>query len=182
MIQISLKTDNDTQYGNLLKLDAPRTGPEHHQVSDGPDGPLIHQYIVIDFEYAAPSARGYDIANHFHEWRANYHHPTLSHSLQPHYPYPSLAQRHDFYTAYLDDSAVDELEKEVRLWSPASSVFWAVWGLVQAEEQVENLIDGITATDFDYLVGAGILRVTETSLMRWNEWRCFAKKRASWEL
>jgi choline kinase len=152
-----LTTDNDTQYGNLLKLDAPRNGPDHHQVSfaDAPRQRLTLQYIVIDFEYAAPSARGYDIANHFHEWRANYHHPTLSHSLQPHFPYPSLEQRKAFYRSYLDlddGPGVEALEREVRIWSPASSVFWAMWGLVQAEEQVENLIDGITATDFDYLV------------------------------
>ncbi len=80
----------------------------------------------------------------------------MSHSLQPHYPYPTLEQRLAFYCAYLGvDVASDsvlELEREVRLWSPASSAFWAFWGLIQAEDQVENLINGIEATDFDYLV------------------------------
>lgn len=158
------------------------------------------QYIVIDFEYSAPSHRGYDIANHFHEWRANYHHPTHSHSLQPHYPYPSIEQRTAFYRAYLSmqidahketigssadvaDDRVARLEREVRLWSPASSVFWSVWGIIQAEEQIENLVDGITETDFDYLVSVVVSR-RDTELTfsptRWKESRCSGKKRRSW--
>ncbi|WWD19774.1 hypothetical protein CI109_104238 [Kwoniella shandongensis] len=152
---------NDTQYGNLLLLD----------VELPPHTPPHHRYIVIDFEYAAPNPRGYDIANHFHEWRANYHHPTHSHSLQPHFPYPSLEQRQDFYRAYLSmnmdaegdevvgkrkdvqDDKVDILEREVRIWSPACSVFWSLWGIVQAEEQVAALVEGKEGykPDFDYL-------------------------------
>lgn len=126
---------------------------------------------MIDFEYAAPNPRGYDIANHFHEWRADYHHPTHSHSLQPHYPYPNVEQRENFYRAYLSlemdakngeevlnkrkdvaQERVDRLEHEVRLWSPGSSVFWALWGIVQAEEQIEGLVAGSTVVEFDYLV------------------------------
>ncbi|WRT70089.1 uncharacterized protein IL334_007083 [Kwoniella shivajii] len=151
---------NDTQYGNilLLDIDLPPNVPDHHR------------YVVIDFEYSAPNARGFDIANHFHEWRANYHHPTHSHSLQPHFPYPSLTQRQDFYRAYLSiemdgrkeivghrkdvlGEKVDVLEREVRIWSPAPSIFWALWGIIQAQEQVEGIIekqDGYVP-EFDYL-------------------------------
>lgn len=132
-----------------------------------PNAPDHHKYIVIDFEYAAPNPRGYDIADHFHEWRANYHHPSLSHSLQPHYPYPTAEERENFYRAYLsitvdkdgeevmgkrkdvDAEKVARLEREVRCWSPACSVFWALWGIIQAEEQVANLDK---ECEFDYLV------------------------------
>lgn len=153
---------NDTQYGNLLLLDRelPKGAPEHHR------------YIVIDFEYAAPNPRGYDIANHFHEWRANYHHPTHSHSLKPHFPYPDPKQREDFYRAYLSiemdarngeevmvrrkdvqADRVERLEREVRIWSPACSVVWALWGIAQAEEQVAAMRRGETVeVEFDYLV------------------------------
>lgn len=49
---------NDTQPGNILLLkEKPIDRPSHHQI------------CVIDFEYASPNARGYDIANHFTEWR-----------------------------------------------------------------------------------------------------------------
>lgn len=52
---------------------------------------------------------------------------------------------------------VDKLEREVRMWSPASSVFWALWGIVQAEEQVAALLRGETEAEFDYLVrGRGV--------------------------
>lgn len=137
-----------------------------------PGAPKHHQLIVIDFEYAAPNYRGYDIANHFHEWQADYHHETHAHSLTYHGPYPSPEEREKFYRAYLsvhmdsrnghediddmakvDQARVDALEKEVRLWSPASSAFWTLWGIVQGEEQIEALASGKEAQlDFDYLV------------------------------
>ncbi|WVR09570.1 hypothetical protein IAU60_006639 [Kwoniella sp. DSM 27419] len=154
---------NDTQYGNLLLLD----------VDIPPEMPNHHKYIVIDFEYAAPNPRGYDIANHFHEWRANYHHPTHSHSLRPHFPYPNAQQREDFYRAYLSievgvgegiihkrkdvqAAKVEALEREVRVWSPACSVFWSLWGIVQAEEQVVALMEQREGyvPEFDYLAYA----------------------------
>jgi len=165
------------------------------------NGAVDEQFIVIDFEYAAPNPRGYDIANHFHEWRANYHHPTLSHSLQPHYPYPSIEQRNNYYRAYLSidigdhrekvnaskdvsQDRVDALEREVRLWSPACSVFWSIWGIVQAEEQVAGLLDGTGEIDFDYLVGS-TLRQRESLTTRHTQrsvWRCSGARPPSWAL
>lgn len=160
---------NDTQYGNLLLLDEPLP----------PSEPPHRKLIVIDFEYASPNPRGFDIGNHFHEWQADYHHPTHSHSLSHHEPYPTLEERTRFYRSYLsvhmssrdgkerispedkiEQSRVDALEKEVRLWSPASSVFWALWGIIQAEEQIQRVKTitdpeeraKVEAAEFDYLV------------------------------
>ena len=151
--------------------------PNHHRVSQTSVSYGLSQFIVIDFEYAAPNPRGYDIANHFHEWRANYHHPTHAHSLQPHFPYPTQSQREAFYRAYLSVqmdpqngqevvssrqqvsiARTDALEREVRIWSPASSVFWALWGIVQAQDQVASIIDKTEGSDseFDYLVSQRI--------------------------
>jgi choline kinase len=84
----------------------------------------------------------------------------LSHSLQPHFPYPDPSQREDFYRAYLSvevdarngeevmrkrkdvpTDKVDALEREVRVWSPACSVFWALWGIVQGEAQVRGIVE-----------------------------------------
>lgn len=153
---------NDTQYGNILLLDRelPKNEPAHHKL------------IVVDFEYAAPNPRGYDIANHFQEWQADYHHPTHSHSLAYHGLYPTLAQREHFYRSYfsiqmdshdgkekimdtsnITQERVDALEREVRIWNPSSSVFWAIWGLVQSKETLEALRDAKAGfePDFDYL-------------------------------
>ena len=119
----------------------------------------------MDFEYASPNPAAFDIANHFHEWTANYHGDT-PHILRPD-RYPSLNERRNFYAAYLThyqgsaaypgarttpaDSMspkMDMLEEQVRVWSPASHAMWAVWGIVQAREALEGK-DG--EPEFDYV-------------------------------
>jgi choline kinase len=144
---------NDAQYGNILRLNKAMEGvPDHHQI------------IVVDFEYASPNPAAFDIANHFHEWTANYHGQT------PHVldlaRYPSLTERRTFLTAYLANRVttdtpafadlspaarereIAELEKTVRAWSPSSHAMWAVWGLVQAREDVQART---AQPEFDYV-------------------------------
>jgi len=167
---------NDTQYGNLLRLkNLPGSKPAHHKI------------IVVDFEYASPNPAAFDIANHFHEWTADYHSHT-PHELRPD-RYPALSARRNFYIAYLTqaragqivpetgsvsrrssvdsvasgslspppastpllvptDAELDALDGAVRAWSAASHGMWAVWGIVQAREDVEA---GTTQPEFDYL-------------------------------
>ncbi|KAJ7655166.1 kinase-like protein [Mycena polygramma] len=142
---------NDTQYGNLLLLNTRNENlPEHRQL------------IVVDFEYASPNPASFDIANHFHEWTANYHSDT-PHILH-HSRYPTKEERTNFYLAYLEFSTVTpdsqplnkfelmglipNLEKQVRAWSPASHAMWAIWGLVQAREDLEG---GVEEPEFDYV-------------------------------
>ncbi|QRW00394.1 choline kinase, cytoplasm [Ceratobasidium sp. AG-Ba] len=80
---------NDTQYGNLLRWNKPSAGkPDHHRI------------IVVDFEYAAPNPAAFDIANHFHEWMADYHNPDASHVLTRS-RYPTQGERWNFYCGYL---------------------------------------------------------------------------------
>ncbi|KAG6871448.1 hypothetical protein C0995_004450 [Termitomyces sp. Mi166 len=150
---------NDTQYGNLLRLQHPKDAIDEHR-----------QLIVVDFEYAAPNPASFDIANHFHEWTANYHCSTphlLDTSL-----YPTYDERHNFYTAYLDHTAISgevpmlddderelqlqKLDEQVRYWSPASHGMWAIWGIVQAREDIEG---NNAESEFDY-IGYSICRMT----------------------
>lgn len=116
----------------------------------------------MDFEYASPNPASFDIANHFHEWTANYHSatPHLLDSTQ----YPTLAERRNFYSAYLnhatifgEDPVMEEadreplmanLDKQVQYWSPASHAMWAIWGIVQAREDLEG---NVTDPEFDYI-------------------------------
>ncbi|KAF8640805.1 hypothetical protein AX17_000454 [Amanita inopinata Kibby_2008] len=146
---------NDTQYGNLLRLTHVEEGLEEHC-----------QIIVVDFEYAAPNPAAYDIANHFHEWTANYH------SATPHLldfaRYPNADERRNFYTAYLNRNCVaggsgppgqaltNKLDEQVRYWSPASHAMWAIWGIVQAREDVEGNVE---QPEFDY-IGYAKCRIT----------------------
>ncbi|KAF9459434.1 choline kinase, cytoplasm [Collybia nuda] len=142
---------NDTQYGNLLRLQHPKEFVDEHR-----------QIIVVDFEYASPNPASFDIANHFHEWTADYHCST-PHLLDPS-RYPTFEERRNFYTAYIGHTAtygeypiVDEadhelqlknLDEQVRFWSPSSHGMWAIWGLVQAREDVEA---GTLEPEFDYI-------------------------------
>ena len=122
---------------------------------------FVLQIIVVDFEYASPNPAAFDIANHFHEWTANYN-GEEPHILRPD-RYPSLTERRNFYASYLThlelldpndssrsslESRMDALEAQVRAWSPASHAMWAVWGLVQAREALEGR-DG--EAEFDYV-------------------------------
>lgn len=80
---------NDAQYGNLLRWNKPAAGKQDH-----------HRIIVVDFEYAAPNPAAFDIANHFHEWMANYHNPDAPHVLTRS-RYPTRDERWNFYCGYL---------------------------------------------------------------------------------
>jgi len=142
---------NDAQYGNLLRLKDGSQGIDEHR-----------QIIVVDFEYAGPNPAAYDIANHFLEWTANYHGPT-PHLLNP-TAHPTLEQRHNFYSSYiqhalmlaedpmLDESAredmMKDLDRDVLIWATASHAGWAIWGIVQAREDIEA---GVTEPEFDYV-------------------------------
>ncbi|KAI9370980.1 kinase-like domain-containing protein [Aspergillus egyptiacus] len=85
---------NDTQYGNLLRMEPSQQSPlllpqnEHKQL------------VVIDFEYASANTPGLEFANHFTEWCYNYHdekRPWACNNLL----YPTPEQQRQFVTAYL---------------------------------------------------------------------------------
>lgn len=162
---------NDAQYGNILRLKDGSEGlDEHRQVcnfsfSGRNTTQCINislQIIVVDFEYAAPNAAAFDIANHFVEWTADYHCPT-PHLLNPS-RYPTVEERRNFYASYiqhsallaedplLDDSSLEdvitELDRDVLIFGAASHGGWAIWSIVQAREDVEA---GVTGPDFDYV-------------------------------
>lgn len=116
---------------------------------------------MVDFEYASPNPASFDIANHFHEWTANYHSSTPQ--ILHHSRYPTYAERRNFYIGYnclpvsapallLSDEEQElqykKLDDQVRFWSPASHAMWAIWGIVQAREDVEG---GVTQPEFDYI-------------------------------
>jgi hypothetical protein len=75
---------------------------------------------------------------------------------------------------------VQALEDEVRTWSPASSVFWALWGVIQAEEQVVAVMEENDKfeAEFDYLVGPPC-DYTDRSPTPSSACRCSDKKQQS---
>ncbi|GFF23703.1 choline kinase [Aspergillus udagawae] len=85
---------NDTQYGNLLRMEpsseSPLLLPENKH----------KQLVVIDFEYASANTPGFEFANHFSEWCYNYHDPERAWACNNrHYPTPE--QQRMFIATYL---------------------------------------------------------------------------------
>ncbi|KAJ2648816.1 hypothetical protein IWW40_003616 [Coemansia sp. RSA 1250] len=76
----------DLQYGNILRLKD--TG----------------ELAVVDFEYAGYNYRGFDIANHFCEWMADYHRDSDPHLLNE-MDFPTESQRQAFLRTYVKSKA-----------------------------------------------------------------------------
>ncbi|KAI9848803.1 MAG: hypothetical protein M1838_000356 [Thelocarpon superellum] len=86
---------NDTQYGNLLRLQPSGESPlllpanEHKQL------------VVIDFEYASANLPGLEFANHFTEWCYDYTDPKRPYALN-HGRYPTPEEQRRFVRAYVE--------------------------------------------------------------------------------
>lgn len=105
--------------------------------------------ILIDFEYAALGPRGYDFANHFCEWAADYSSEDSPERLDYEEGLPTAEQQRNFAQAYCDEAQqhghtvdVEALLREARAFIPISHLLWGHWGLVQAASSY---------IDFDYL-------------------------------
>ncbi|KAL4912819.1 kinase-like domain-containing protein [Aspergillus aurantiobrunneus] len=85
---------NDTQYGNLLRME-----PSHQSPLLLPENEH-KQLVVIDFEYSSANTPGFEFANHFNEWCYNYLDPEKAWACNTSL-YPTPEQQHQFITAYL---------------------------------------------------------------------------------
>ncbi|EAU34262.1 conserved hypothetical protein [Aspergillus terreus NIH2624] len=85
---------NDTQYGNLLRMEpssqSPLLRPENEH----------KQLVVIDFEYASANTPGLEFANHFTEWCYNYHDAETSWACNNR-GFPTPSEQRQFISAYL---------------------------------------------------------------------------------
>lgn len=103
--------------------------------------------VVVDFEYSGYNPRGFDIANHFCEWTADYHSSEPA-KMHPDC-YPTVAEQVRFVNAYLDErdliqgtkssqhvrqSEVEQVLRECEAYAIASHFFWGLWGLIQANQ------------------------------------------------
>jgi choline kinase len=84
---------NDTQYGNLMRLqpsgESPLMNPSNQH----------KQLVVIDFEYARQNTIGYEFADHFSEWCYNYH--SDNSWACNHKAYPTQEEQHRFIRSYV---------------------------------------------------------------------------------
>ncbi|KAK6387140.1 hypothetical protein LTS17_000406 [Exophiala oligosperma] len=84
---------NDTQYGNLMRLQPSGTSPLLQPSNQH------KQLVVIDFEYASQNMPGQEFANHFTEWCYNYHHPEHSWMCDTR-RYPNESEQYRFVRSY----------------------------------------------------------------------------------
>ncbi|KAF3922447.1 hypothetical protein AA313_de0206686 [Arthrobotrys entomopaga] len=120
------------------------------------------QVTFIDYEYAIPTERAFDIANHFSEWTGF----DCDYNL-----IPTSAARRAFVKAYLESfhsfksqesNGVDEEEEVQRLMDEVDSFrgipgfYWGIWALIQAT---------ISQIDFDYAAYA------ELRLKEYFDWK-----------
>lgn len=154
---------NDMQEGNILiKNEALRSDSDDLPDSDY-DLLETSDLIIIDYEYCAYNYRSYEIANHFMEWVFNYKVPDFPYfSVHPE-EYPSLKQQvscmdkchHKMYVLRTDILSVffllqrefignylravgsqeltETVMEEVRHFTLASHLLWAIWSLVNGK-------------------------------------------------
>ncbi|SAM08851.1 hypothetical protein [Absidia glauca] len=135
---------NDLQYGNILKRDD--TGA----------------LVLVDFEYAGYNTRGYDLANHFIEWRYDYHGAQPAAMTEP---FPTPDEQLRFIQSYIDTNdtnatSAEEIRMEMQVWLGATHVGWGLWGLIQASQ---------SQIDFDYFYySMERLDAFRDELAKWN--------------
>lgn len=123
--------------------------------------------MLVDFEYSGYNPRGYDLANHFVEWRYDYHGETPAAMTEP---FPTKDEQTVFIQAYIDTntnelgnhdgSSVEEIRTEMEAWLMGTHVGWGLWGLVQASQ---------SQIDFDYFAySMERLSVYRESLVKWS--------------
>lgn len=120
------RTNSASSSGTLPRQDA--TGQSLQQAAGSARTRMrrmapYERLVVIDFEYCSPNPRAYDIANAFHEWRFDYHHPTDSWSPRCQ-PYPTRDERRRWLRAYVEQGRLLRMRGKTSkavLDSPAST-------------------------------------------------------------
>ncbi|KAK6332922.1 hypothetical protein TWF696_002939 [Orbilia brochopaga] len=118
------------------------------------------QVTFIDYEYAIPTERAFDIANHFSEWTGF----DCDYNL-----IPKSTARRSFIRSYLesfhsfkngsakvDDAEVQIVMDEVDSFRGIPGFYWGIWALIQAT---------ISQIDFDYAAYA------ELRLGEYSDWK-----------
>lgn len=105
--------------------------------------------MIIDFEYCAYNYRGFDLANHFVEWTMDYTNPEFPFFFHNKDQYPTKEQRQDFINVYLRKDnedvenysptmeEIESVEEEIRTFTMASHLFWSLWSVVNAYQNIE---------------------------------------------
>ncbi|KAL7466160.1 hypothetical protein ACHAXS_009883 [Conticribra weissflogii] len=179
---------NDVNAGNILvnatsSIQDAENSDNDNNIGDGPYN--AETVCLIDYEYCSINYTMYDIANFFNEHTGGNDNAIPNYGL-----YPSIERQCHFLEAYLrerdlilseahggnadanvnvnDDTAknvsleIAHLQSQVEIFQMINSLYWGIWGIVQAAEEVRNgtfrvddarsrMVGEIDGDDWDYL-------------------------------
>ncbi|ANB12540.1 bifunctional choline kinase/ethanolamine kinase EKI1 [Sugiyamaella lignohabitans] len=105
----------------------------------------------IDYEYAMPAPRGFDLANHFMEWQGFecktelIPEPSKSNPVLRYWAFHYLSALSHFSgssaSAHVTDADIDSLIQELVSWWGMPGFYWGIWSAIQSS---------ISDIDFDY--------------------------------
>jgi ethanolamine kinase len=104
----------------------------------------------IDYEYAMPAPRGFDLANHFMEWQGFdcktelIPEPSMSNPVLRYWAFHYLAALNHLHRrnpVIPSEKAIDDLIHEVITWWGMPGFYWGIWSAIQST---------ISEIDFDY--------------------------------
>lgn len=113
---------NDLQMGNILRE------------SNG-------RITLVDYEYSNIAPRGFDLANYFCEWMANYADLHNAEIMNPE-KFPDLETQKILCSAYSDGVPSHELLAEIKPFIKLSHLIWIYWAINQSI---------CSRIDFDYI-------------------------------
>ena len=169
----------DLHHGNVIKL------------RDKPSD----EYLIIDYEYALPTTRAYDLANFIWEFCSDFSglDPAEYHSEY----FPDKEARASLLAAYLtaaregeaydgtitdDEAAVAVLDKQVLAYTPFVHLHWGHWALIKAAESegqhTTTIEAGVEAADTVEAESIGF-NYLKYAQQRYNEVAKFLEKRAN---
>jgi thiamine kinase-like enzyme len=146
---------NDLQYGNIIEQPNCRS-----------EGEVQPRVKLIDYEYACVNEVGFDVANHFAEYAANYHRANTAEVLDWS-ALPTEIERRRFCYAYVKavleehgnsqlaaamgntagdgalmiEAATSALLHRAAAFGPLSDLKWGLWGLLQAKMSANSSFD-----------------------------------------
>jgi thiamine kinase-like enzyme len=150
-------------------------------------------FVIIDFEYALQTTRGYDLANFFCEFCSDYD----ANEYPPHEmdfsAFPSSIVRREVLGAYVDElmasastavnnienviktdpqsdcmrNALDQIDEEILAYLPFVHYHWAHWGIVKENDISEHNLRNMYATS-QKLTSFDYLKFAHLRYKQWN--------------
>ena len=162
----------DLHHGNVIKL------------RDKPSD----EYLIIDYEYALPTTRAYDLANFIWEFCSDFSGVDPAEYHSEYFPdketrasllaaYLTAAREGESYNGTISDmeSAVAVLDKQVLAYTPFVHLHWGHWALIKAAESEVQHTDA-EAEAVDESIAFNYLKYAQ---QRYKEVAKFLEKRAN---